>query len=822
MMPPTYGRGGQEPEPEPQRVDTTAASLGSDGSTVGAGLGDLRSAPPDPPPGERRTPRPASRRGPTAFLLKFLSGENSGVEPDMSCYAEVLSNAGFRNKILLKQLTKKDLVRCKIKKDHIKILLREVKRLRVESKAAAAATAAKIASLTPPSAPSASDTSGEHDAQTIAHFELVKVWLSKLCERSGEDLMGYTDQFYEYGIDMMSSVPLIEQSDLRDIGMPRHHAEIFFAAAEEEKRRQIDEGDRWDPTVSFQRELNKLNYRAGRGSRTNDTVELLSDPELRAKLFPGDEDCDDRRRGLCPGYRVLGDLIAKHAADSPAVAIAAVKEAVAGGENVSQRDIDDVTPISRAVQAGCLPVVIYLISVGADVESKDAYSLRPVHYAAFLGHADILRVLASRMPRDARRKPEQAPPGLDRTDARGNTPLHMAARNGHLDCVKLLLEHGVEHDGHANLYNETVENRTGATPLMLACAPPQRNAEVVRLLLEEGCQHRIATAREKQQPLHYASTAEIAEALLSFERDMPLIKARVVAPHPDVRATDALGGCTPLHVAARNGRTEIVEAILSHKRLIAKARAPVDAPMREAFERHAAGETPIVCASHHGYMATAKVLLEHGAAAGLGESNVVRPDADGEAGSGGKKKRRELKEQLEGAGTPLHVCPDPKEPTGGAGAGEPEPEPQPGSPQRGGLQLPEEVAAAISRGQAPDAPPPQDLDAGEADEPDPALAFVEFLFRNKIAKPCRRKCGQCKRKARLCAALLRDEDLPLLPDDLRMQQEQLRAQKSAMVEKETRREAILQHWQEDVGDEDEDNFEATLAKMKEEMAQDTR
>ena len=55
-----------------------------------------------------------------------------------------------------------------------------------------------------------------------------------------------------------------------------------------------------------------------------------------------------------------------------------------------------------------------------------------------------------------------------------------------------------------------------------------------------------------------------------------------------------------------------------------------------------------------------------------------------------------------------------------------------------------------------------------------------------------------------------------------MQQEQLRAQKSAMVEKETRREAILQHWQEDVGDEDEDNFEATLAKMKEEFAEERK
>ena len=165
-----------------------------------------------------------------------------------------------------------------------------------------------------------------------------------------------------------------------------------------------------------------------------------------------------------------------------------------------------------------------------------------------------------------------------------------------------------------NLYNEAVENRTGATPLMLACAPPQRNAAVVRLLLEEGCQHRIATAREKQQPLHYASTAEIAEALLSFERDMPLIKARVVAPHPDVRATDALGGCTPLHVAARNGRTEIVEAILSHKRLIVKARAPVDAPMREAFERHAAGETAVARLAREQELevVAAKALERHG------------------------------------------------------------------------------------------------------------------------------------------------------------------------------------------------------------------
>lgn len=78
----------------------------------------------------------AANRPPTTYLLKFLSGENSAVEEDLTqyaalplpCvstasaayaapllaarrYAEALSSAGFRNKILLKQLTKKDLVR---------------------------------------------------------------------------------------------------------------------------------------------------------------------------------------------------------------------------------------------------------------------------------------------------------------------------------------------------------------------------------------------------------------------------------------------------------------------------------------------------------------------------------------------------------------------------------------------------------------------------------------------------------------------------------------------------------------------------------------
>ena len=73
-------------------------------------------------PRQRTTPRP-----PATYMLKFLSGEISGVEVDLAQYAEALSSSGFRNKILLKQLTKKDLVRCGVAREHLKILLREVR-----------------------------------------------------------------------------------------------------------------------------------------------------------------------------------------------------------------------------------------------------------------------------------------------------------------------------------------------------------------------------------------------------------------------------------------------------------------------------------------------------------------------------------------------------------------------------------------------------------------------------------------------------------------------------------------------------------------------
>ena len=84
-------------------------------------------------------------------------------------------------------------------------------------------------------------------------------------------------------------------------------------------------------------------------------------------------------------------------------------------------------------------------------------------------------------------------------------------------------------------------------------------------------------------------------------------------------------------------------------------------------------------------------------------------------------------------------------------------------------------------------------DGGEEDD-DPAVNFITFLFRRNAAQPCRRKCVQCKRKARRCASALRDEDLALLPPDLQTQQRERRSAVQGVQTKDRERRQIFEKW----------------------------
>ena len=100
-----------------------------------------------------------------------------------------------------------------------------------------------------------------------------------------------------------------------------------------------------------------------------------------------------------------------------------------------------------------------LIAHGADANAEDSDGWTPMHYAAYCGHAEVVRLLLAN--------------GADANtqDRYGWTPLHHAARNGHGEIVKLLLAHGA---------NVNAKDNYGWTPLHYAAC--RGHAEAVKIL----------------------------------------------------------------------------------------------------------------------------------------------------------------------------------------------------------------------------------------------------------------------------------------------------------------------------------------------------
>ena len=149
-----------------------------------------------------------------------------------------------------------------------------------------------------------------------------------------------------------------------------------------------------------------------------------------------------------------------------------------GGQQMS------TTALIEASGPGHLVVVKTLVESGADVNLAEPCDGRvPLGAAAQGGSVPVVEFLISSGAR------------VDTKSKLGNTPLHMAAAYGQRDAASCLLDHGASHFSL---------DRTGWTPLMTASQ--ENRLSVVELLLDKGAdpnltQNNIA-GRERQMALH--------------------------------------------------------------------------------------------------------------------------------------------------------------------------------------------------------------------------------------------------------------------------------------------------------------------------------
>lgn len=334
---------------------------------------------------------------------------------------------------------------------------------------------------------------------------------------------------------------------------------------------------------------------------------------------------------------------------------------------------DGSTPLHWAVFEGNLDEARRLIKAGADVNAPTDFGIRPLHLAADNSNRAMIELLLKSGAEPHAANPE------------GETALHLVARSGDVEAARLLLKARASVDAR--------ETWGGQTPLMWAAA--RRHAGMVELLLQRGADvnarsavrdyQRVATAEARAKfldrggftPLLYAvrencraciavlirhgADLNLAEPSGAVPLSIAMMNANWDIAHhlieagADVNRWDQFGQ-SPLHVAVSNMANPGARHPLDMnqpneftgrdivKLLAARGANPNQqlyfrAPGRGA--QPGRGATPFLLACASGDVEIVKVLLGHGANAGLATADAQGPiimavsAGAGTGGSGG-------------------------------------------------------------------------------------------------------------------------------------------------------------------------------------------
>ena len=259
------------------------------------------------------------------------------------------------------------------------------------------------------------------------------------------------------------------------------------------------------------------------------------------------------------------------------------------------------TPLHVAASAGHTDLVKWLLKATADPAMKDKQGNTPLNDAVLAKRDRVAQLIRQEHPSQRFVCPfsgvlmcQAAFNGVladikrfilngvsvNEADYDGRTALHLAACEGHIECVEYLLE------CKANVHSK---DRFGGTPLEDAVRHnfDVRNAKQVQTILRgQGSSLKNSLTNYTIKMCEYAATGMIEKIVVLLENGV------------DVGQGD-YDGRTPLHLAACNGQTAVLEFLLNQKSVVVNA-----------LDRF--GGTPYEDAIRHDRKGAAAILEEAG------------------------------------------------------------------------------------------------------------------------------------------------------------------------------------------------------------------
>lgn len=231
---------------------------------------------------------------------------------------------------------------------------------------------------------------------------------------------------------------------------------------------------------------------------------------------------------------------------------------------LDNKDKEGNTALILAANEGHYQVCIALLKAGADPLSTNEYGENAMHFAAYDGKVELVKMLLVHKQL------------IDSKTKEGSTPLICSAKGeSHSEVCEVLLKAGAD---------PLLKNEDGWNAMHLAVLAG--NSEIVKML----CVHKQlidSQIKEGKTPLMLAAR----------EGDLKVFDVLLKAG-ADLRKIDQ-DGWNAMHLAAINGHTEIVKILSAHKQLI-------DSKIK-------LGQTPLLLATEEGHLETCEVLLKAGA-----------------------------------------------------------------------------------------------------------------------------------------------------------------------------------------------------------------